>query len=195
MPTIATRVKEPARHAEDRFSGLPSQRLTIGEVKASAQPMQLKTLLGSCVAVCLYDPAGRMGGMNHISLPGDAPEKDARFGVHAMELLINQLMGLGCDRRRLVAKIFGGGNILSCIKTPIGDRNAEFVRTFLADEQIPLAAERVGGSAAMEVFFRTDNGYVLLRTLTQISYKEMEKQQALLQRPMPRMQQEEAVLF
>ena len=157
--------------------------------------MQLKTLLGSCVAVCLYDPDARVGGMNHISLPGEAPERDARFGVYAMEVLINQLMAIGCSRRRLQAKIFGGANILSCIKTPIGDRNAQFVRDFLVEEGIPLAAKRLGGAAAMEVAFRTDTGYVLLRTLSTVNSDELEKQQTSLLRSIPRTPEDDIVLF
>ncbi len=72
------------------LSTLRTHRISIGEIWASAQPSLVKTLLGSCVAVCLYDPVARMGGMNHILLPAaEDGSKAARFGVHAMELLIN----------------------------------------------------------------------------------------------------------
>lgn len=135
-------------------------RIFTGDVAASATPLVLHTLLGSCVAVCLIDPYLRIGGMNHILLPGGCRDcSGTRFGVHAMELLINQLMQLGADRKRLLAKAFGGADVLRGMKQmPIGDDNAEFVRDFLSTERIPLVAQRLGGRAAVHVYFETDSG-------------------------------------
>jgi chemotaxis protein CheD len=83
-----------------------------------------------------------------------------------MELLINELMKLGGDRRRFVAKAFGGGNVLAGAKMPpIGDRNAKFVREFLALEGIPLVGERLGGSHAVHLYFRTDTGKATVQTV------------------------------
>ena len=142
-------------------------RLYVGEVKASQLPVVLHTLLGSCVAVCLYDPVQRAGGMNHILLPNcRAGEKSPRCGVHAMELLINELMKLGGDRRRFIAKAFGGANVVQGVKMPpIGDGNAKFVREFLAAEKMPLVAERLGGNHAVHVYFRTDTAKATVHTV------------------------------
>jgi chemotaxis protein CheD len=142
-------------------------RLYVGEVVASQLPVVLDTLLGSCVAVCLYDPVLRAGGMNHILLPNcRAGEKSARCGVHAMELLINELMKLGGDRRRFIAKAFGGANVLQGLRLPpVGDKNAEFVREFLATERMPLVAERLGGNHAVHVYFRTDTSKATVQTV------------------------------
>jgi chemotaxis protein CheD len=83
-----------------------------------------------------------------------------------MELLINELMKLGGDRRRFVAKAFGGANVLQGIKMlPVGDRNARFVREFLALERIPLVAERMGGTHAVHLYFHTDTGKVTVHTV------------------------------
>lgn len=164
----------------DKLGSLPQVRISIGEVRSSATPSVLKTLLGSCVAVCLYDPECGRGGINHISLPGNSSKPDARFAVHAMELLINELMNLGCNRKRLVAKAFGGANILGCIRVPVGSKNADFVTGFLAEEQIPLLAHRLGGVAALEVHFRTDTGYVLLRTLNRSQQVQVERGEAAM---------------
>lgn len=141
--------------------------LYIGEVAASQTPVVLNTLLGSCVAVCLYDPILRAGGMNHILLPkcrvGDA---SPRCGIHAMELLINELMKLGGDRRRFIAKAFGGANVLPGVTVlSVGEGNARFVREFLATERIPLVAERMGGSHAVHLYFRTDTGKATVQTV------------------------------
>jgi chemotaxis protein CheD len=129
--------------------------------------MILRTLLGSCVAVCLHDARAGVGGMNHILLPGCAVGgRSARFGVQAMELLISQLTGLGADRRELVAKAFGGATVLPGFKPPtVGDHNAAFVREFLLAERIPLRAERLGGSHAVHVDYRTDNGVAIVRSV------------------------------
>lgn len=141
--------------------------LYIGEVAASREPAVLDTLLGSCVAVCLYDPAIRAGGMNHILLPRcRVGDKNPRCGIHAMELLINELMKIGADRRKLLAKAFGGANVLEGIKSlPIGEENARFVREFLATERIPLVAERLGGNHAVHLYFRTDTGKATVHTV------------------------------
>lgn len=83
-----------------------------------------------------------------------------------MELLINELMKLGGDRRRFVAKAFGGANVLRGIKMlPIGDGNAKFVREFLIRERIPLVAERMGGNHAVHLYFRTDTGKATVHTV------------------------------
>jgi chemotaxis protein CheD len=142
-------------------------RVYTGDVATTTRPTILEALLGSCVAVCLYDPRLRAGGMNHILLPGGCPDcTGTRFGVHAMELLINELMKQGAIRKRLVAKAFGGANVLAGLVTAtIGDDNARFVREFLSTENIPLVAERLGGDKAVQVKFSTDTGTAVVHTV------------------------------
>ncbi len=99
----------------------------------------ISTLLGSCVAACLQDPVARVGGMNHFLLgePGaDAPVNPAdmqRYGVHAMELLINALMKHGAQRTRLRGHLYGGANIVAGLGG-IGTKNAQFARNFMQTE-------------------------------------------------------------
>jgi chemotaxis protein CheD len=142
-------------------------RVYTGDVAISTQPATLEALLGSCVAVCLYDPCLRAGGINHILLPGGCRDcTGTRFGVHAMELLINELMKQGADRRRFIAKAFGGANVLAgLVSATIGDENAKFVREFLAAERIPLIAERLGGTQAVHLHFKTNTGKATVRTV------------------------------
>jgi chemotaxis receptor (MCP) glutamine deamidase CheD len=144
------------------------RRIYIGEVVASATPLLLQTVLGSCVAVCLRDPVAHIGGMNHILLPGSCAGDDrpSRCGVQAMELLINAIMNKGGDRRRLVAKVFGAGNVVAGLQSPtIGEQNAAFIRRFLATERIPLIAQRLGGIRPVQVNFRTDTGKTTVHTV------------------------------
>jgi chemotaxis protein CheD len=142
-------------------------RVYTGDVAISTRPVVLEALLGSCVAVCLHDPRLGAGGMNHILLPGDRRDtRSTRFGVNAMELLINELMKKGADRRRLVAKAFGGANVLPGLRlATIGHDNAQFVLRFLAAEKIPLIAQRLGGTHPVRVSFGTDTGKASVRSV------------------------------
>jgi chemotaxis receptor (MCP) glutamine deamidase CheD len=147
---------------------VPQRSIIVGEVFASDAPAVVSTVLGSCVAACLFDPLTRIGGMNHFMLPdAHRDTASAAFGIHAMELLINKIMKLGGDRRRLQAKVFGGGNVLALHGTQlqIGQRNVAFVLQFLEDEGIPLAAKRVGGGCGVKLCFFTHTAKALVKPL------------------------------
>ena len=106
----------------------------------------LTTILGSCVAACLWDAQGGIGGMNHFLLPGERRPSNGLGvsqckGVHLMELLVNALLRQGAQRQRLQAKLFGGARMIRGL-TDIGDMNAAFAERFLRDEGIAI----VGGS-------------------------------------------------
>lgn len=149
---------------------LPEQnrvRIYTGDVAVSTTPVVIETLLGSCVSVCLYDPSLRVGGMNHILLAGERLDFDStRFGLSAMEVLINELRKVGGDRERFVAKAFGGGNVFPGIKSAgVGEMNVRFIRQFFADCDIPLVAQRLGGTQPVCVEFRTDTGKARLHSI------------------------------
>lgn len=142
-----------------------------GEYMASKQPKIIKTVLGSCVAVCLFDPRRRIGGMNHILLPGKADMKHfdnaARYGVNAMELLINRMLNLGANRDAFVAKVFGGGNVLPGMVQSLrmGEKNSAFILEFLNMENIRIVGWDIGGHQSRKVIFHTDTGEVLLQRM------------------------------
>ena len=143
--------------------------LHVGGVHASAEPTVIKTLLGSCVAVCLWDPRVAVGGMNHFLLPSGEPDgrpDDAtRFGVHAMDRLIGEMLKLGATPRRLVAKVFGGASVLAIrgSAASVPRANVDFVREFLAREGLRVAATSVGGTLPRQIRFFTDSGKALVR--------------------------------
>lgn len=142
---------------ENRFRVVP---VCQGELSVSAEKdVVLSCILGSCIATCLHDPQIGAGGMNHILLPGRRHEDGAhnRFGVYAMESLINELMRLGASRRNLVAKFFGGATTFDN-GLGIGRANAVFVREFLDHEGIPIAASSVGGRQARRIRFYPHTG-------------------------------------
>jgi chemotaxis receptor (MCP) glutamine deamidase CheD len=141
--------------------------LYLGDVYAAPEPTLVKTLLGSCIAVCLYDPMRAIGGMNHFMLPrGDAEHgESARFGVPAMRALVERLLTIGGARRRLVAKVFGGAHVLDIEESAAGVplRNIAFARKFLEAAGIPVLAEDVGGYEPRHVQFHTATGRAFVR--------------------------------
>ena len=137
------------------------RRISIvqGEHAAVSEPDTLiSTLLGSCIAVCLHDGVARVGGMNHFLLgePGvghaPSPQDMQRYGVHAMELLVNALMKKGAARSRLRAHIYGGATMIAGLGG-IGSSNAAFAQRFIADEGIAIGHVDVGGTLARKVEF------------------------------------------
>ena len=142
--------------------------LYIGGVHASHEPIVIKTLLGSCIAVCLHDPVAHVGGMNHFMLPygPDGRDEDAsRFGVHAMDRLIAAAMKVGGDRRRFVAKVFGGAHVLRVRRShsTVPEQNIEFVRKFLEAEGFPVLNTDVGGDEPRHVHFHTATGRAFIK--------------------------------
>jgi chemotaxis protein CheD len=89
----------------------------------------------------------------------------ARYGAAAMEFLINNLLHLGAQRDRLVAKAFGGGQVLPNMSTDIGGQNIDFVRRFLRNEGIPLWTEDMGGPFPRKVYFFPHTGQVLVKRM------------------------------
>lgn len=158
---------------------IKKQFIRPGEHFVTAEPMMLSTLLGSCVAVCLFDPVVRVMGMNHFLLPmrnaASGPprlESEAgRYGLWAMEILINGLLKLGARREQLRAKAFGGANVLqeSFATLPdrysIGNANVQFVRRFLEQDGVPLIAEDLGGLNGRQIHFYGGDYSVFLRRI------------------------------
>jgi chemotaxis protein CheD len=145
-----------------------------GEYYACREDTIISTILGSCVAVGLYDPSEGAGGLNHFMLPGEVAREDlikspnAKYGMYAMELLVNELMKLGVKKREIKAKVFGGGSVL---KLPgagsmrIPRSNIDFAFDYLAREGIPVLSSDVGGQEPRKIFFFSRTGKVLLKRI------------------------------
>jgi len=145
-----------------------SHTIILGDVKATSEPSLLKTLLGSCVSACIYDPKSGIGGMNHFSLPGTSDSgTSASYGAHAMELLITAVMKLGGDRSRFRAKVFGGAKVLkfNSEHLNVGAKNAEFVLKYLETEEIPVDAQCLGGTQGLLVRFQPHLGKAFAKPL------------------------------
>ncbi len=179
MPSSSSPVR-----AFDRDFQLEVVRILPGQYHAASGPVGITTVLGSCVSTCLWDPQRRIGGMNHFMLPGDngtagSPvAKSARFGVYAMELLINEMLKIGADRRRLVAKVFGGGRVLQGFGAlDVGARNCEFVLEFLQVEGIPVVAQDLMDRYPRKIHFSPDSGKVLLKRLDSVRDDAVQRQE------------------
>ncbi len=141
-------------------------KLLPGDHYVSGEPSEmLVTVLGSCVAACIRDPETGIGGMNHFMLPqGDASDWRAtnavmRYGNHAMEVLINDMMHFGCPRERMEIKVFGGANVIGT-GGDIGHRNAKFVEEYLANEGFKITASDLRGSYGRRIHYFPASGKV-----------------------------------
>lgn len=156
----------------DRNFNLHAAKILPGEFYVTTHDMVLVTVLGSCVSACIRDRLTGSGGMNHFMLPdsgansSDPLSSTARYGVFAMEMLINELIKLGAQRSNLEAKVFGGGNVMAGFtQANVGQRNANFVRDFLKTERIALVAQDLLDIYPRKVYFFPASGRVLVRKL------------------------------
>lgn len=148
-----------------------------GEARASAdQRVIMSTVLGSCVATCLYDPVAKIGGMNHFLL-AEPPEHetdlsfDSSYGLFLMELLVNEMLKLGALKSRMKARLYGGANMASVLGAGlgrIGSANAAFARRFLHNEGIETVFEDLEGTWARRIEFSPVRGLVRARRIAPV---------------------------
>lgn len=149
-----------------------------GEYYASKGPELISTILGSCVAIVLFDPENLIGGVNHFMLAkqGDSSKDNqtkgpvGRFGDHAIELLISEMEKKGAVRKNLQAKIFGGSNVFNLpetSQTQVGNENIKFAKDYLEKLHIPVVAEDLGGVPSRKIYVDPATFKVLLKRITQ----------------------------
>ncbi|MBF0294783.1 MAG: chemotaxis protein CheD [Magnetococcales bacterium] len=127
----------------------------------------ITTVLGSCIAVCLWDRFRKEGGMNHYKLPlwnGDGLPSP-KFGNIAIAKLIERMDEMGCLKRNIVAKVFGGGAVIKSESglLNVGERNIEVALDCLAKEGIPIIASDIGGDYSRKIIFNTQEGTILMK--------------------------------
>ncbi len=137
-----------------------------GTIFADPLEYQISTVLGSCVAVCLWDHVVRRGGMNHMMLPFWNGEGLAtpKYGNIAMEKLLSKMLSIGCHREHLVAKVFGGANVsgTGLEVFMIGDRNVTLALQMLEEFRIPVVAKDIGGRVGRKIVMNSETGAVLV---------------------------------
>ncbi|MBK5275108.1 MAG: chemotaxis protein CheD [Desulfuromonadales bacterium] len=138
-----------------------------GMLFAEQETHRVTTVLGSCIAVCLYDPIRRIGGINHYMLPLWNGEglPTPRYGNVAIIALIERLQKFGCLTTRMQAKLFGGAAMWDNGNSfvSVGERNINQAWLMLERYEIPVVAQDLGGSASRKIIFYSETGEVLLR--------------------------------
>lgn len=137
---------------------------------AEKEAWYVDTILGSCVAVCLFDQKIKIGGINHFMLPLWNGEGLAspKYGNIAIDKLIEKMIKNGSSRDNIIAKIFGGANQINS-SINVGEKNILIAREQLSAHNITIVAGDVGGTLGRKIRFDTGNGQVLMKYLTKVA--------------------------
>ncbi len=165
--------KPRSANAVDALSRLASRAPILGErqqafrrpgdLHVSGEPCQIRTILGSCASICLWDKRQRAGGMNHFLLPASSGREPAslRFADMATKVLLEKLLLLGCRVRNLQAKIFGGSSMLQSqnrYASSLGAQNVAAALDLMKNESIPVIVQEPGGAQGRRIVLNTDEG-------------------------------------
>jgi chemotaxis protein CheD len=143
--------------------------LNIGELAVSREPASLETILGSCVAVCLWDEQRHIGGLNHYLLPSEqsGTAKSTIYGGTSINTLVEQMVHIGADISRLQAYIFGGGAVITALDGlfNIGDENILIAQERLREYGIPIIGAHVRNNSGIRVVLKTTTGDIKVTPL------------------------------
>lgn len=149
-----------------------------GEYYVTTADMMIMTVLGSCIAACIWDPRVRVGGMNHFMLPEGNGDTSGRYGSYAMELLINEMIKLGARRETMQAKVFGGGQVMHSFTTMnVGERNTAFVLDYLQTERIAVISKDVLDIHPRKVCYFPATGKAMCKRLAHSHPESLETQE------------------
>ena len=164
---------------------LPKITVPIGGFYVTDSPSLITTSLGSCVSVTMFDPKAKIGGLNHIVLPGTfiqsecmqmLEEEDSRYGIFSMEKLLYKMKNLGADKKNLCVKLFGASLLISdkdeqkmCTGTNssinVQKQNIEFVKAFLSMTRLKIHEELIFQKEALRITLNTLNGDVEVKRI------------------------------
>lgn len=174
MPTPTPGFESLARSWDTSFDQCMTKILP-GEYYVTRNQEGITTVLGSCVSACIRDPNTGVGGMNHFMLPGSSGRPmnqwggeealETRYGIAAMEQLINSIMKLGARKAQLEVKLFGGGHVLDMAVADVGARNIKFAEDFIRTEGLAVASQDLGGPYPRKVHYFPRTGKVLVRRM------------------------------
>lgn len=144
----------------------------IADLKIASSPDILRTILGSCVGICLYDPGTTLAGLSHIMLPtkkSDTITKDRKYADVAIPAMMEEMIRMGASRERIVAKITGGATMFklseNSLMGEIGKNNITKVREVLKELGIAILAEDLGGDYGRTIDFYTESGILKIKSL------------------------------
>ncbi len=156
-----------------RHSGQMSSNVIdvgIGEIVICRKPDVLRTVLGSCVAVCLLDPGKGVAGMAHIVLPKyNGRDSKERFADTGFSILLEKMKQNGADTRSMFARLAGGARMNIIKETSpfakIGLENARILKEQLISHNITIHSEQIGGVRGVTVRFSAETGELIVKEL------------------------------
>lgn len=141
--------------------------LNPSKIFVSSKGFNVITILGSCVSVCLFDQLQQIGGINHYMLPlwNGKELPSPKFGNIAIEKLIQKMLNSGASRENLIAKVFGGSEVIQAKSNMfrIGHKNINIAHQILEQERIRIVSESTGSEQGRKIMFCTSTGEVLMK--------------------------------
>ncbi len=143
----------------------------IADYCVSSSPDILRTILGSCVGICLYDEQLKIGGMCHIMLPSMKEQNASvkKYADTAIPMMIHEMKEKGADPGKIKAKIIGGARMFNVSENSmmgeIGNNNTAKVREVLNELAIGIVSEDTGGNYGRTIDFYLDSGMVKIRSM------------------------------
>lgn len=139
-----------------------------GQLFVGVRPTVIQTVLGSCVAVCLYDTKMKISAMNHYLLPlwNNEGLASPKYGNIAIVKIIEGMEAVGCERKNIIAKVFGGASPNNFDNTKnilVGEKNVQIAQSMLEQYRIKIAAIDVGGNRGRKIALESDSGRILLK--------------------------------
>lgn len=181
LDSLKARARKPGEASffyHDHHFKHDAVKVLPGEYYVTNEDMMVMTVLGSCIAACLWDPKVRVGGMNHFMLPEGGDDTSGRYGSYAMELLINEMMKLGARRESMQAKVFGGGQVMHTFTTMnVGERNTQFVLDYLQTERIAIVSKDVLDIHPRKVCYFPASGKAMVKRLAHSHPETLETQE------------------
>jgi chemotaxis protein CheD len=144
---------------------LERKYIHASQICVATVPTEIHTVLGSCVAVCLYDETKQIAGMNHYLLPlwNNDGIPSPKFGNISIVKLIEAMEEAGSKRRSLIAKVFGGASPSELKMSQVGDRNIDIAYDILKEHRIPIVAKDLGGVKSRKIVLNSVTGKITLR--------------------------------
>ncbi len=169
----------------DSVHEVDAAKILPGEFYVTRDNELISTVLGSCVSACIRDVKLGVGGMNHFMLPLDKSAKDdsvsesARYGNHAMEMLINAILKAGGLKKNLEMKIFGGGKVLSSMSNiDVGEQNIAFIKHYAEIENLNVVTEDLGDIYPRKIIYFPQTGRALMKKLRKVHNETLERREA-----------------
>ena len=179
-------------------------RILPGEFYVSRHNEVITTVLGSCVSACVRDTTIGVGGMNHFMLPASSKRSNdgwggkdflaTRYGIAAMESLINEILKNGGRKDRLELKLFGGGKVMAMGINSIGERNIEFAKEFAQTEGLHVTSEDLGDVFPRKVHYFPRTGRAMVRRLRSLQCQSIIDQEKKYERTLDKPQKDSGAI-